>query len=483
MEDRMGDLPVLSLDALQRYGMPDGAAIDAELTSALDTLPHKVVVLDDDPTGVQTVHGISVYTGWDRSAIAEGFAESKRLFFILTNSRSFTASETMAAHATMARNIVSVSAETGRDYLIISRGDSTLRGHFPIETDMLRRTIMAETGRDIDAEIIMPFFKEGGRYTIDGVHYVREAHGLVPAGQTEFARDKTFGYRGSHLGEWVEEKTAGAFRKDACCHVTLEELRSGAVRAIADRLLRVRGFNKVIVDAIDYVDVKVFMLACIAALHAGHRVMFRSAAALTKVIGAVPDRPLLSRAELVDPGNRNGGIVLIGSHVDKTTQQFTALLDLAGKVEFMEFNQHLVLREGGLEGEVARVGKLVGQCLPAGRTAVIHTRRERFDLDTADREQQLLVSTRISDALTSIITQLAERPAYIIAKGGITSSDVGTKALRVRKALVMGQIRPGIPVWMTGPESKFPNLPYIIFPGNVGERDTLRDIVAELDHA
>jgi len=111
---------------------------------------------------------------------------------------------------------------------------------------------------------------------------------------------------------------------------------------------------------------------------------------------------------------------------------------------------------------------------------VVYTRRDRFDLDTDDKERQLKVSVRISDAVTSVIGKLKVRPSYIIAKGGITSSDVGTKALGVKKALIMGQIKPGIPVWQTGNESKFPRLPYVIFPGNVAEIDTLKDIVAEL---
>jgi uncharacterized protein YgbK (DUF1537 family) len=72
------------------------------------------------------------------------------------------------------------------------------------------------------------------------------------------------------------------------------------------------------------------------------------------------------------------------------------------------------------------------------------------------------------------------RPGFIIAKGGITASDVGTKALRVRRATVMGQIKPGVPVWMTDSGSKFPHMPYVIFPGNVGETATLREAVENL---
>lgn len=111
---------------------------------------------------------------------------------------------------------------------------------------------------------------------------------------------------------------------------------------------------------------------------------------------------------------------------------------------------------------------------------VVFTRRERLDLDTDDKDKQLEVSVRISNAVTSVVERLTVKPGFIIAKGGITSSDVGTRALHVRKAMVMGQIRPGIPVWKTGPESKFPNMPYVIFPGNVGTEDTLLEAVEVL---
>jgi len=173
--------------------------------------------------------------------------------------------------------------------------------------------------------------------------------------------------------------------------------------------------------------------------------------------------------------------VIIGSHVNKTTQQFELLKELGDQVEFIEFNQHLVLTPGGLDSEVERAKELAEGSISKGKTVIIYTRRERFDLDTDDKEQQLAVSVKISAALTSIVEKMQVRPSYILAKGGITSSDIGIKALRLKRALVKGQAKPGIPVWMTGNESKFPDLPFIIFPGNVGEKDTLRQIIEELN--
>ena len=205
--------------------------------------------------------------------------------------------------------------------------------------------------------------------------------------------------------------------------------------------------------------------------------MFRSAAAVPKVLGGVSDAPLLTKEQLIEKDNTNGGIVLIGSHVNKTTLQFEDLKNTAKPMEFIEFNQHLVLEEDGLKKEVERVIKVAEDKIRLGKNVVVYTRRERFDLDTDDKNKQLEVSVKISDAVTSIIGMLQVKPSFIIAKGGITSSDVGTKALKVKKALVMGQVKPGIPVWMTGEESRFPQMPYIIFPGNVGEIETLKEIV------
>jgi len=474
--------PIHTLDAavVESFPRPDEEMIESLLSVELARLKSKIVVLDDDPTGVQTVHHVSVYTDWNEDTLEAAFREDSRIFFVLTNSRGMIASQTAQVHRQIARNLMEAARKTGQEFILISRSDSTLRGHFPLETLTLRNEIEALTSTRFDGEIICPFFKEGGRFTLENVHYVKEGGKLTPAGQTEFARDKTFGYQSSHLGDWCEEKTGGAYPADEMTYVSLADLRTVNVDKVEAQLMAVRDFNKVIVNVLDYADVKVFAVAFIRALARGKRFLLRSAAAIPKVLGGVPDRPLLSRAELIRPEDRRGGIVLVGSHVNKTTLQLEELRNCKVPIEMIEFNQHLVLVKNGLRGEVARVITLAEEKIRLGRSVAVFTRRERFDLETDDKERQLLVSVEISDAVTSIIAGLTVRPAFIIAKGGITSSDVGTKALRVRRATVMGQVRPGIPVWMTGAESKFPEMPYIIFPGNVGEVTTLREVVEML---
>ena len=457
----------------------DADKAEALLSKAMEGFHKKLVVLDDDPTGVQTVHDVSVYTDWEEESIRKGFEEKENMFFILTNSRSFSVEETTRVHLDIAARVAKVARELGQDFMIISRGDSTLRGHYPLETQLLADGLTKNEGAVVDGEIICPFFPEGGRYTMDNIHYVKEQDNLVPAGMTEFAKDKTFGYKSSDLTEYVEEKTAGKYKKEDCITISLEELNALDIQGIKAKLISAKDMAKIIVNAVSYADLKVFCTALVLAMKEGKHYMARTAAAFTKVMGRISDQPLLGREQL-EGDTKNGGIVLIGSHVKKTTDQLNCLKELDGQADFMEFQVNTVFEENGLEKEVERTVKAAEEKILSGRTVVIYTSRQLLAPENMTPEEKLQISVKISNAVTSIIGKLQVKPKFIIAKGGITSSDVGTKALHVKKARVMGQVKKGIPVWMTGEESKFPGMPYIIFPGNVGEVSTLKEIVEEL---
>lgn len=466
-------------DILNTLGSADENRAEQLLADAMKNFDRKIIVLDDDPTGVQTVHDISVYTDWEPESIRAGFLEKNPMFFILTNSRSFSEEETIRVHREIAHRVCQISKELKRDFLIISRSDSTLRGHYPLETDILREVLETEGGRTVDGEIMCPFFPEGGRFTFGNVHYVKEGDELVPAGMTEFAGDKTFGFRSSDLTEYIEEKTEGRYTKEKCITVSLEELHDFDIYGIKRKLMAARHMDKIIVNVVTYADLKVFCTAFAEAVKEGKEFLVRTAAAFPKVVGRVTDRPLLGRDELVGT-EANGGIVLVGSHVKKTTAQLESLKTARGSLSFMEFDVNTCFEEGGLEAEVERTVKRAEEAISDGITAVIYTSRKLLAPENMSREEVLKLSVNISDAVTGIIGKLEVKPKFIIAKGGITSSDVGTRALHVKRANVMGQVKKGIPVWMTGEESKFPGMPYIIFPGNVGEVSTLKEIVEEL---
>lgn len=466
----------ISADILNTYKKIDEAAIDALLQKEIEASNKKIVVLDDDPTGVQTVHDITVYTNWTKDSIGKGFNEENNLFYILTNSRGFTVDQTTKTHHEIAQVVDEVSRETGKEYIFISRSDSTLRGHYPLETEILKEEYEKNTGKKIDGEVLCPFFKEGGRFTIDDVHYVKYGDELVPAGDTEYAKDKTFGYSASNMKEYVEEKTSGAYKAADVTCISLESIHNVDIEGITEQLMAVEDFNKVVVNAIDYVDVKVFCVALYRAMARGKVFMFRTAAAIVKVMGGVTDQPLLTREQMVVKETSNGGIVIVGSHTQKTTSQVEALREVEG-LEFIEFNSDLVLDDAAFQEEIANTLKKEEAFISEGKTVVVYTKRKLLVVENDTKEDALVRSVKISDAVQSLVGKLTVTPSFVIAKGGITSSDVGTKALAVQKANVLGQIKPGIPVWQTGEESKYPLTPYVIFPGNVGEVSTLKEAV------
>ncbi|MHC1787861.1 MAG: four-carbon acid sugar kinase family protein [Christensenellales bacterium] len=469
----------LSTDVLASYPPYDLAQVHRAWRAQVEGFPFKVVVLDDDPTGVQTVHGVYVYTGWSEEALEEAFRVPGSLFFILTNSRGLDARGTEALHQEIARNLMTVSKRTGQDFILISRSDSTLRGHYPLETETLRRTLEEEGHPPLDGEILMPFFQQGGRYTLGDTHYVASGDRLVPCGETEFARDKTFGYASSHLPEWIEEKTKGEYPASSVSSITLEELRAGDQAAIGRKLEGLHHFGKLIVNAVQDADVEVFVTALVPHLCSGKRFLFRSAAALPRALGGVEPRDLLSREELQDQGSRNGGLIVVGSHVEKTSRQLEALRKDSSLL-FLELNQHCAMEPAAFSHECKRVQERMNKAVAFGQTTVLYTNRQRFDLNTGNREDELRLAGVISDAITGLVLGLEKRPAFIVAKGGITSSEIGTKGLQVRRALVLGQILPGIPVWRLGEESRYPGMKYVIFPGNVGDDQALYDVVQKM---
>ena len=343
----------LNASVLTSYPKIDEALADELLAREIAGNDRKIVVLDDDPTGVQTVHDIHVYTGWGHDEILAGFRESNNLFYVLTNSRGFTREQTIKAHNDIAAVVNEVSRETGRGYIYISRSDSTLRGHYPLETQILRDDYEKYTGTTIDGEILCPFFKEGGRFTINNVHYVKYGDELVPANETEFAKDKTFGYTAPDMPGYIEEKTAGEYKASSVTCISLDDIHAMNIDAIEAQLMAVKGFNKIIVNAVDYADIKVFCIALYRAMKKGKTFMFRTAAAIVKVMGGVTDIPLLTRKDMVTAGNNNGGIIVVGSHTDKTTRQLEALKAL-NDIQFVELDARLVRDDEAFAKEVAR---------------------------------------------------------------------------------------------------------------------------------
>ena len=259
------------------------------------------MVLDDDPTGTQTVHDVPVLTVWDVDTLRAELAQPGPCFYILTNSRSLRRMPRGSVNREIARNLrEAVWRNEGftsepdhsrqlccRAFTLISRSDSTLRGHYPLETDVL-----AEELGPFDATILIPYFEAGGRYTMGDVHYVAEGDVLVPAAETPFARDAAFGYRSSNLRDYVEEKTAGRVKAAEVASITLDDLRRGGPATVTKKLLSLPANSVCIVNAAAPRDLEVFVAGLAEAEARGSRYLFRTAAQFVAARLGLEPRPL-----------------------------------------------------------------------------------------------------------------------------------------------------------------------------------------------
>jgi uncharacterized protein YgbK (DUF1537 family) len=451
-----------------------------DIRAAVAASRKKLVVLDDDPTGTQTVYDLPVLTTWDVAALRAELASDARCFYILTNSRSLTADAAYALNLEIARNLKIAAAEVGAEFSIVSRSDSTLRGHFPGEPQAL-----SEVLGNFDAVIVIPYFEAGGRYTIGDVHYVAEGDTLVPAAETPFARDAAFGYRSSNLREWVGEKFGGAVTAESVASISIADFRSGGPNVVRDRLLKISFGNICVVNAACPRDLEVFVKGLLAAETEGRKFLFRTAASFVAARLGLGTRPLWqpnfdltkwNTDELV-AAKRPGGLTIVGSYVPKTTAQLKALKQ-GSQIVIWNLNVAALLNETEREQAITDAVFTVEFAYRRGADVVIATSRELVAGGNA--ASSLNIGANISAALVEIVQRLKTRPRYLIAKGGITSSDLATRGLGVKRALVLGQIFPGVPVWELGAETKFPGMPYIVFPGNVGGDDALLEVVNKL---
>ncbi len=444
-------------------------------------LPDAVfVVLDDDPTGTQSVADLPVLTSWTVEDITWALAQGHPAFYILTNSRSLPADGAAARNREIAANALAAARMLDTELIFVSRSDSTLRGHFPLETDVLAETILDVTARPVDAVVLVPAFPDAGRVTIDSEHYMLAAEELTPVSATEFARDATFGFPSSNLREYVSTKTHGRIGASDVLALTLDIIRGGPEQ-IADLLSTATGSTPVVADAVTEDDLRLISLGCHLAHRRGTTVLFRVGPPFVRAaIGQEPHAPLqTSEIYAGRESGSTGGLIVVGSHVGVTSRQLHHLTDAFPHASTEVLEVEAIISEATRADHLAAVVGRAVDSLAHGNI-VIHTSRTL--VTAASGEESLAISRKVSAAVVEVVRRILESspPRFVIAKGGITSSDVAVYGLSIRRAMVRGPMLPGIvSLWepMDGPAR---GIPYVVFAGNVGTDTSLTDVVRTL---
>lgn len=395
-----------------------------------------MVVLDDDPTGIQTVHGCLLITQWDEQSVRLGFEDAEFFFYILTNTRAMTREDAEQVTREAMEMVIKVNQDYGYRLIIVSRSDSCLRGHFPLETDVMRQCLVQHGYTVAPKTPFCPAFIEAGRVTIDGVHYMKDGNRLIPVSETEFARDNVFAYHTSVLRDYIKEKGANPDDYEIVNAQGYDELRAFAEHLTSDIIPQTSS------------------------------IVIRSSFSLPKAISGIADIPLLDCNILKHQGV---GCFVVGSHVKKTTQQLENLLQAEGTCA-IEVDVQRILDDAPLL--MSETLDTIQQVVDNYLTPVIYTSRQEIRLDDANQRQHL--GQQVSDFLVDIVYRLPFTPSYLVGKGGITSHDILTKGLGIKSARVLGQVINSVPCVMT---EKFP---YIIFPGNVGSEQSLREVYEKL---
>ena len=437
----------------------------------------RIAALDDDPTGSQTVHVVSVVTVFEDAEYAAALAEPGSTCFVLTNTRSLPEAAAVELTSRVAGSLFTLGQTLGAPVEVVSRSDSTLRGHVLAEMQAIDAARRRVTGTGFDGVLLVPAYFEAGRFTAGDIHWANVAGEPVPVGDSEFAKDATFGFTSSNLREFVAEKSNGTITADQVHSISLTDIREGGPDRVADILAAVTGGAFVVVNATDYADLEIVVLGGLQAQEQGKSFVYRCGPSFPRALAGLEPQGPLTAGQIWPTGRPGGqGLVVVGSHVGLTSRQVAKAQERGGLME-AELDVPTLLDPDRRDAHVAAIGR---QVIEALATSDVLLFTSRTLMRGGDADDSLAISRNVSTAVIEVVqAALAAHPAWVVAKGGITSHDVAVRGLGIRRAEVVGQLFPGM-VSVFRPIEAAPEavgIPYVVFAGNVGDDNSLADVV------
>lgn len=409
----------------------------------------KTIVLDDDPTGTQCATGVQVLLRWDVSSLVEVLTKADSVY-LLTNSRALNERDAVALAQRIKNDGDAAGLAIGEEIQYVLRGDSTLRGHVFMESEVFLNST--------NSIIFLPAYPEVGRRTIDGVHYVRIEGVDRPAHETEFAQDPVFSYSAQTLLDFVAERSD---RNGV--HFSLVQIREGAL-SLSKKFAEVASGSVILPDSESDEDIKIVADAIKILRDSGTQLVVRSSAPLAALLAGVRSSGFLTPPLMT---GRFSTLLIAGSHTDGATRQLAQISARWGEAEVI--NTALAMQNPA-QAAISAIteGKLK---LQGDSLAIITSERRRLS-----EHNTLAHGEKVMDSLICAVKELCTYADIVVSKGGITSAEVARSGIGADDAWVLGQILPGISVWKLKDRGNR-ELLLIIVPGSVGDSDTLLKVL------
>ncbi|KGG14634.1 MULTISPECIES: four-carbon acid sugar kinase family protein [unclassified Prochlorococcus] len=439
----------------------------------------KIVVFDDDPTGSQTVYGCQLLLRWNKEILTNAMNNISPLLFILTNTRSLSpkiAEHKLREICQILKEVIQENNYRYEDIIFVSRGDSTLRGHWTLEPKVINQ----ELG-PFDATFHVPAFFEGGRTTVDGTHLLDGK----PVHRSIFAKDKIFGYSTSFLPYFLEYKSNGEINSNKVKNISIKQLKEASYSlegmfALRNYLSALSSNHSVIVDAEIAIDLDAFSSA-IKYLMNEKRFLFRSSASLinslSEIYSANNSFKDFSSLRIRDQlGCLKPGLILVGSHVQLADDQLEYLFQNSSclGVELPVEKIASIAQKDDNEVYLSELKKnflkKLLDIIEMRKTPVLYSSRGEFVFSSNENRMQFGIY--LAELMSDLISKISNKLGYIISKGGITTHILLTRGLGLSSVNLRGQIIPGLSVVASDNQNQ-PELPIITFPGNLGDKTTL----------